>query len=530
MRITDDLQNNFQNAAITLPAKSAGDTVKWAHFGGGNLFRGFHMEIAQELLDTNEEDSGILLLETFDPELIEKIYVPNANRALKVELSADGSGKIRLLDSVAAAYYVNAAHNFSAVREYFVSPQLQMVTLSITEKGYQLRDMHEQWFPYIQAEMEGGPAKAQSAMAVLVSLLYERFQNGALPLALVSTDNFSHNGDKLKDSVCLFAESWIANGFLEAAFRAYLSDESKITFPWSMIDRITPNPAPIVQESLEKSGWQGMEIIRTQRNSVSAAFVNTEATHYLVIEDRFPNGRPALEKAGVILTDRETVDRIERMKVCTCLNPLHTSLAIFGCLLGFEYIWQEMQDEDLSALVRQIGYVEGLPVVVNPGVINPKSFLTEVIEKRLTNPHIPDMPQRIATDTSQKLPIRFGNTIKAYLQSDSLQTDDLHFITLTLAAWLRYLMGIDDNGEPMTLSSDPMLENLQSHFTGISLGDNQPVDVTPILSNSNIFGVNLVQAGLADSIIREFNCLRTAPGAVRKRLHEMIEQYAGRLR
>lgn len=89
------------------------------------------------------------------------------------------------------------------------------------------------------------------------------------------------------------------------------------------------------------------------------------------------------------------------MKVCTCLNPLHTTLAIFGCLLGFDRIYKEVQDKDLLHLIEQVGFIEGLPVVENPEIIKPIDFINEVIYKRFANPNIPDMPQRIASDTSQ---------------------------------------------------------------------------------------------------------------------------------
>ena len=84
---------------------------------------------------------------------------------------------------------------------------------------------------------------------------------------------------------------------------------------------------------------------------------------------------------------------------------------------------------------------------------------------------MPDTPQRIATDTSQKLAIRFGETIKAYEASDTLSTSDLKFIPLVFAGWLRYLMGVDDQGNPFTLSPDPMLDTLRPYISGIKLGD-----------------------------------------------------------
>lgn len=124
------------------------------------------------------------------------------------------------------------------------------------------------------------------------------------------------------------------------------------------------------------------------------------------------------------MTDRETVNNVERMKVTTCLNPLHTALAVYGCLLGYTSIAAEMRDPQLRALVEHIGYDEGMPVVVDPGILSPRDFIAEVIRDRLPNPFIPDAPQRIACDTSQKVGIRFGETIKAYAASPDLDAGE----------------------------------------------------------------------------------------------------------
>ena len=293
-------------------------------------------------------------------------------------------------------------------------------------------------------------------MSMVAALLLERFQNGAYPLAVVSMDNCSHNGEKLQTSVMTVAKAWLEKGFVGQDFIDYLSDETKITFPWSMIDKITPRPHKIVEESLEKDGIEGMTPIVTSKNTFIAAFVNAERPQYLVVEDKFPNGRPALEKAGVYMTDRETVNKTERMKVTTCLNPLHTAMSVYGCMLGYDLICAEMKDEDIVALIKRLGYVEGLPVVVDPKILNPKAFIDEVIEQRLPNPFMPDTPQRIATDTSQKVGIRFGETIKSYV-AEGRDLNSLVSIPLAIAGWLRYLLAIDDNGNAFEVSADPLL-------------------------------------------------------------------------
>ena len=214
------------------------------------------------------------------------------------------------------------------------------------------------------------------------------------------------------------------------------------------------------------------------------------------------------------------------MKVGTCLNPLHTALAIFGCLLGYTKISEEMKNPLLVKLIEGIGYTEGLPVVINPGIIDPKEFIDTVIKVRLPNPFLPDTPQRIATDTSQKIPIRFGQTIKAYLdQGRSLE--NMVFIPLTLAAWLRYLLGIDDRGNSFVPSPDPRSDELASMLKGIRVGEPGPFreKLKPILTDPTLFGVNLYEAGSAESlgekVERYFTELVSGPGAVENVLRIM---------
>lgn len=341
---------------------------------------------------------------------------------------------------------------------------------------------------------------------------------------MVSMDNCSHNGEKLRASVMEIVAAWVKNGLVPADFEAYVNDEARVSFPWSMIDKITPRPAEIIEKQLMDAGFEDMQSVITSRNTYIAPFVNAEVPQYLVVEDRFPNGRPALDKAGVYLCDRKTVNDTERMKVTTCLNPLHTALAVYGCLLGYTSIAAEMKDAELVKLVKTIGYKEGLPVVTDPGIISPKAFIDEVVEQRLPNPFIPDTPQRIATDTSQKVGIRFGETIKSYMASDTLNPADLTAIPLALAGWIRYLIGVDDNGAPMNVSSDPMLATLQAALEGVTLGQPDSVDgkLEGILGNASIFGVSLYTAGLADKVTADVKELLAAPGAVRATLKKHL--------
>lgn len=496
----------------------------WIHFGTGNIFRGFISRLQQSLLNQGKSDRGVIAAESYDYDIIDKICKPYDDLSLLVSLNSDGSSSREVIASIAdsvKADFRNAADS-TKLKNFFCSSSLQMVSFTITEKGYSLYGTQGELLPVVKTDISLGPASPVHTISMLTSLMLERYQNGAAPVALVSMDNCSKNGEKLRSSVLTIAKGWAKNGFADKGFVAYLTDETRVTFPWTMIDKITPRPSKIIKELLEKDGIEDMTVLITSRNTFIAPFVNAEVPEYLVVEDLFPAGRPALEEAGVYFTDRDTVNDAERMKVMTCLNPLHTALAVFGCLLGYTRISEEMKDEDLKRLVERIGYLEGMPVVTDPKIIDPLAFIREVITERFSNPFIPDMPQRIATDTSQKIVVRFGETIKAYIAHDELDVKRLVGIPLAIAAWLRYLLAIDDEGKPFKVSSDPLLPQLQQQLEDIVFGN--PASYTgqliPILSNSQLFATDLVACGLAMKIESMFVQMLEGPGAVRKTLRK----------
>ena len=466
----------------------------WVHFGAGNIFRGYIAVLQDELLNKGLSDKGIIAAESFDPDIIEAVYRPYDNHALLVTLRADGSMPMTVSASVTEALAaVPGTPDYERLAAVMEAASLQMVSFTITEKGYR------------------GPA-----MELLTGLLYTRYQAGAAPLALVSMDNCSANGDLLKSAV-----SEEAKGFNDEGFIAYLSDPSRVSFPWSMIDKITPAPSEAVRQKLpEGMDWSP---VKTAKGTMIAPFVNAEAPQVLVIEDAFPNGRPPLEKAGVYFTDRETVRKAERMKVTACLNPLHTALAVFGSLLRVETIADCMKDGDLAALVRRLGYDEGLPAVEHPRIFEPKDFLDEVINERLVNPFLPDTPKRIAADTSQKLKFRFGETIHAYVERDDLSLDNLIAIPLILAGWVRVLLGVGDDGEPMEISPDVMLPQLKEAVKDIAFGDpSTAAKARAVFSGADWFGCDLYAVGLGERCENYLAAMLKGSGAVRKSLQNVI--------
>lgn len=502
----------FDIAAVRAQTEA---TPEWVHFGAGNIFRGFIGSLNQKLLNDGLAKTGIIACDTFDYEVIEKIYDAFDSLTLNVLMNPDGTTSREVLAGVAKGLKVNFADEGSKaeLKKIFRAPSLKMLSFTVTEKGYQLRKTDGELMDVVKADMAEGPEKARHAMSIVAALLLERFKAGALPMAVVSMDNCSHNGEKLMKSVLEIAEAWVRGGFAAEDFLAYLKDESKIAFPWSMIDKITPRPHQKVLDSLKADGIEEMDPIVTSRKTFIAPFVNAEKPQYLVVEDKFPNGRPALEKAGVYFCDRETVNKTEKMKVTTCLNPLHTAMSMYGCLLGYTLICEEMKDADIVKLVKRLGYVEGLPVVVDPGILSPKAFIDEVVNERLPNPFMPDDPRRIATDTSQKVGIRFGETIKSYIK-EGRDLNSLVALPLAIAGWLRYLNGTFDNGEPMEVSPDPLKDELMAKV--------KDGKIREILANATIFGLDLTTTPLAAKIEGYYAFLTSAPNTARALLQKEL--------
>lgn len=497
----------------------------WIHFGAGNIFRAYQARVVQELINGGVLDRGLIVAEGFDYEIIEKMNRPHDDYGIAVTLKADGSIEKAVVGSVVESHILDSENDaeYKRLKEIFEKDSLQIASFTITEKGYSLVNGKGELLADVEKDFAAGPEKPASYIGKVASLLYTRFLAGEKPLAMVSMDNCSHNGDKLYAAISRFAKEWADRKLANEGFTAYINDPAKVSFPWSMIDKITPRPDASVEQMLKEDGVEELEPVITTKHTYVAPFVNAEECEYLVIEDAFPNGRPQLEKGGLIFTQRETVDKVEKMKVCTCLNPLHTCLAVFGCLLGYEKISEEMKDAELTALIGEVGYHEGLPVVINPGILDPKEFIDTVIQIRLPNPFMPDTPQRIATDTSQKLAIRFGETIKAYQAAPDKDVNDLKLIPLLFAGWLRYLMAVNDAGESFELSPDPLLDTVCPYAAKWELGGSVDGEaLRPVLENEKIFGVNLYAVGMADKVVAYLQEMIAGPGAVRKTLQKYV--------
>lgn len=526
----------WEKAGIKLPgydveavSKKAKEAPGWVHFGIGNIFRVFIGGIADGLLEEGVLDRGITCVETFDYDVIDKIYKPYDNLSLSVILHGDGTREYKVMGALAEAVKAQSSdpEQWNRLKEIFKAKSLQLVSFTITEKGYALQKADGGWFPFVEADIKNGPDRATGAMAVLTAMLYERYKAGKYPIALVSMDNCSKNGAKLRESVLTMTEEWKKHGFVDQDFMDYVSDESIVAFPWTMIDKITPRPSEQIAADLEALGVEDMQPVITGKKTYIAPFVNAEKPQYLVIEDSFPNGRPALEKGfGVYMADRETVNLSERMKVTVCLNPVHSATGPLGVVQGYELFAHMLNtNEDMMKMARMIAYDEGLPVVPNPGILSPQAFVDELFHDRFPNEYLGDTNMRLSVDVSQMVGIRFGETIKAYVKKFG-DASQLTAIPLGIAGWLRYMLGVDDKGNTYELAPDPMNEEIQERFKDIVVGKPETFtnQLKSILSNERLFFTDLYKDGVGEKIETMFREMLAGPGAVKATIHKYVNQ------
>lgn len=526
----------WEKAGIKLPgydveavSKKAKEAPGWVHFGIGNIFRVFIGGIADGLLEEGVLDRGITCVETFDYDVIDKIYKPYDNLSMSVILHGDGTREYKVMGALAEAVKAQSPdpEQWNRLKEIFKAKSLQLVSFTITEKGYALQKADGSWFPFVEADINNGPDRATGAMAVLTAMLYERYKAGKYPIALVSMDNCSKNGAKLRESVLTMTEEWKKHGFVDQDFMDYVSDESIVAFPWTMIDKITPRPSEQIAADLEAIGVEDMQPVITGKKTYIAPFVNAEKPQYLVIEDSFPNGRPALEKGfGVYMADRETVNLSERMKVTVCLNPVHSATGPLGVVQGYELFAHMLNtNEDMMKVARMIAYDEGLPVVPNPGLLSPQAFVDELFHDRFPNEYLGDTNMRLSVDVSQMVGIRFGETIKAYVKKFG-DASRLTAIPLGIAGWLRYMLGVDDEGNTYELAPDPMNEEIQEQFKDIVVGKPETFtnQLKSILSNERLFFTDLYKDGVGEKIENMFREMLAGPGAVKATIHKYVNQ------
>ena len=355
-----------------------------------------------------------------------------------------------------------APENPQAVIEKMASPECHIVSLTITEGGYYINagtGEFDAQHPDIQYEL-AHPDQPKSVFGFLANALERRWKQGFLPFTLMSCDNIQSNGDVLKKMFLAFIN------LREPVLGQWLAEKG--AFPNSMVDRITPATTDEHRAMVQTTfgiddGWP----------------VVSEPFKQWVIEDHFCNGRPAWELVGAQMT--QEVLPYEKMKI-RLLNASHQALCYIGMLLGYQYVHQTMEDAHIRKLIEIMMDEEATPTLSEVPGVDLQEYKKTLIE-RFANPTIKDQLARIGTEGSARIP----KFILPIIVDQIAHKGSITMCSFTVAAWFRYLTGIDDQGNKM-----PITEPMEAKVCPLAKQGGS--DPTAMLSLHELFGDTLPQS------------------------------------
>ncbi|MDE0588553.1 mannitol dehydrogenase family protein [Halocynthiibacter sp. C4] len=429
------------------------------HLGPGAFFRAFNAVYTDDAMKQGDKDWGILAVSLRSPTAKDQLDLQDG-AFTSVTLGA-GHTEYRVINSISGVLV--APEDPEAVLSKMADPAVKIVSLTITEKGY----CHEPATGELQLDHPdishdlANPEAPKSAIGFIVEALARRRAAGVAPFTVMPCDNIPSNGKLAKGMVLAFAKE------RESALAAWI--EENCAFPSTMVDRITPATTPADVKSLEEA--QGYH---------DPACVQHEPFRQWVIEDNFVNGeRPQWETGGAQFV--ADVDAHELMKL-RCLNGTHSTLAYLGYLAGFETIAETVAEPAFAELCKRIWRNEIIPTVPKPEGEDLEAYCDALLE-RYQNPSIRHRTWQIAMDGSQKLPQRLLGTIADNIQAGR----DYTCLALAVAGWIRYVGGVDENGDPIEVK-DPLADKLKAAIDG---ANTPAAKVQTVLSMKEVFDPSL---------------------------------------
>ena len=425
------------------------------HLGLGAFYRAHGAIYIEQAMQKSGGDWGIVGVSLMRPDQRDALE-PQDFAYTAVELGPEGETPrmITVLNGVLVA-----RENPEAVLKALSDPDVKIVSLTVTEKGYchepstgKLNSGH----PDIRHDLAhpGGPV---SAIGMLVWALERRRAAGSRPFTVLCCDNLPDNGKVVRQVVLEFA------GMVSPELARWIETEG--AFPSTMVDRIVPATKP-----------EDIERVVELTGKLDLSPVMHEPFRQWVVEDHFVDGlRPDFGAVGVELV--ENVTPYEHMKL-RCLNGTHSSLAYLGYLAGHETIAATVADPVFARFCKHLWNAEIMPGLKAPPGVSLGDY-TAALFTRYANPAIRHRTWQIAMDGSQKLPQRILGTIAENLAGGRPITG----LSLAVAAWMRYVGGVDEKGEAIDVR-DPLSARLKALSDGASL----PADkVSALLSVREIF-------------------------------------------
>ncbi len=435
------------------------------HIGLGAFHRAHQALYTHELMNkTGQTNWGITGVSLFSKEGVTSELPMQDYMYSVLELNQDGSQMTKVCASICKTMI--ACHNRLPLIELIAQPETRIVSLTITEKGYCLNPANGQLIvdhPMIIHDIEHSEHPI-SAIGIIVAALEKCFANGQTPFTLMSCDNCSLNGERLRSVVTQLAS--LTNPKLVPWIK------KTVCFPSTMVDRIVPAQTGKEQAQLQEA--LGLE---------DHCGIVCEGFSQWVIEDKFSSGRPDWDLIdGVIFTDNVTP--YESMKL-RMLNGSHSLLAYLGYLGGYKTVYQAICNPDYRTLIKKFLYSEAIPALDAPQGVDLFAYADALIA-RFSNPYIEHSTWQIAMDGSQKIPQRWLDTVKVLLAKNK----PFPCIALGIAGWMHYVSGIDEQGQAIDVK-DPMQKSLQKAIT-LATGNVEKV-VLNFLNLDQIFDTELSQ-------------------------------------
>lgn len=422
------------------------------HIGVGNFHRAHMEDYTNALIEKDASQSGWgirgAMLMPGDKERYEALKHQDCTYTLTI-CGRDGKNSCERIDSLVDLDW--SGDNPEAILNGMADPDIKIISMTITEGGYNI-DRNSGEFdlgnPAVAADI-ANPAKPQTVFGYVAEGLRRRKDAGSGKVTILTCDNLQHNGDTAKKAFMSFMRAQDP----ELASWA----EQNVTFPNSMVDRITPATSPAERERLNR-----------ENATDDAAPVFCEDFIQWVVEDNFANGRPKWEEVGVEFTDN--VSAYENMKL-SLLNASHTLLSYPAFLAGYRKVDEAMKDDAIRKFTRQYMDLDATPYVPAPGKTNLDEYKTTLIE-RFGNPAVSDQVARLCMDGLSKFPVYVVPVLAKMLRDGK---DPIRLAYL-LAAYRKYLAaGKDEKGitydinEPWITDADRDLINSQDPLDFLKL-------------------------------------------------------------
>ena len=421
------------------------------HIGVGGFHRAHQALYFDDLAQRGNLEWGVVGVGLRRPEMGEVLSGQDCLYTV-VERSADAESA-RVVGSIVR--YLYAAAEPEAVVAALADPRTRLVTLTVTGNGYLVTDDGE--FDDAHADVlhdVGRPEHPKTMLAYLVDALQRRRDAGTGPFTVLSCDNLPDSGAAARTAVVAFA------GLTDPDLAQWI--DTHVSFPSSMVDRITPETSVPTRDEIEASfgvpdRWP----------------VVTEPFRQWVVEDDFCAGRPPLDEVGVqFVSDVRPYKRIK----ARLLNGGHSALGYLGTLAGHGTTDQAMTDPDLRGLMERLLTEEVVPLLDPVPGVDLQDYCRATLE-RFANPAIGDGLARLCRRGSTKMPSYVLPSLR-----DALDADRPHaMLVLAVAGWMRYLRGTDLSGAPVEVQ-DALAERLQA------LAREGGDDPRPLLSERAVFG------------------------------------------